>query len=98
MKKANMLPGKYYVCPSCGSRRLKALTKRDSYYCKKCNIKFLIGEEPMEFCFKCARPIIDPFAESELMGNGKRKHNRCRKKRRKEVSEKCQIKKISSVA
>jgi|GEM_PF-3944175 DNA-directed RNA polymerase subunit RPC12/RpoP len=77
MKKANMLPGKYYVCPSCGSRRLKALTKRDSYYCKKCNIKFLIGEEPMEFCFKCARPIIDPFAESELMGNGKRRSAIC---------------------
>ncbi|MFI5294340.1 MAG: hypothetical protein ACHQ0Y_04875 [Thermodesulfovibrionales bacterium] len=77
---------KYHVCPACGSHRLKALTRRGSYYCPKCDKKYLISEERIDACFKCGRQLVDPAAEAELMGSGKFKCRRCRtKKMREEV-------------
>jgi len=80
-----MILHNHHICPECGSRRLRALTKRRSYHCPKCKKNFSITEEAIDVCFRCDRPLVDPIEQGELMGNGKWKCKRCRRVPRKEA-------------
>jgi hypothetical protein len=72
--------GPYVICPACASHRFRSLSDRKgACICLKCSRTFLIRETPIDICFKCKRPIIDPLATGELLGNGKYKHRRCRR-------------------
>lgn len=75
-----------HICPFCGSKRLRKLTRMHFHYCPKCKTKFSIKEEQIVQCFRCDKDIINTDSEGELMGNGKYKCRRCRRVKVKEVS------------
>jgi hypothetical protein len=68
-------------CPGCGSRRIKRYHRGvHEYYCKACGGVFNIEENFPSRCYKCER-IIEDYSKATRMGNGKHKHNRCRRQK-----------------
>ncbi len=71
-------------CHYCGSRRTtkyRATAPFMNYRirCRKCNALYELRVVPVTpaVCYRCNHPIVDP-AKEVAMGNGKKKHSRCR--------------------
>ena len=69
-------------CPGCGSRRIHYYYRGEyEYICRACGWVFKIFLSlPPSRCYKCER-VIEDYSKATLMGNGKSKHNRCRRQK-----------------